>query len=26
VETWQSTDALGFMTQLGVAQPLPIKK
>ena len=26
VETWQSTDALGFMTQLGVARPLPIKK
>ena len=22
VETWQSTDALGFLTQLGVAQPL----
>jgi predicted ester cyclase len=25
VETWQSTDALGFLTQLGVAQPLPVK-
>jgi predicted ester cyclase len=25
VETWQSTDALGFLTQLGVAQPLPAK-
>ncbi len=25
VETWQSTDALGFMTQLGVAQPLSVK-
>ena len=24
-ETWQSTDALGFLTQLGVAQPLPAK-
>jgi predicted ester cyclase len=22
IETWQSTDALGFLTQLGVAQPL----
>ncbi len=22
VETWQSTDALGFLTQLGVTQPL----
>jgi predicted ester cyclase len=22
VETWQSTDALGFLTQLGVVQPL----
>lgn len=25
VETWQSTDALGFLTQLGVAQPLSVK-
>jgi predicted ester cyclase len=25
VETWQSTDALGFLTQLGVAQPLAVK-
>jgi predicted ester cyclase len=25
VETWQSTDALGFMTQLGLAQPLSVK-
>jgi predicted ester cyclase len=25
VETWQSTDALGFLTQLGVAQPLTAK-
>jgi predicted ester cyclase len=25
VETWQSTDALGFLTQLGVAQPLSMK-
>jgi predicted ester cyclase len=25
VETWQSTDALGFLTQLGVAQPLTQK-
>jgi predicted ester cyclase len=25
VETWQSTDALGFLTQLGVAQPLTLK-
>jgi hypothetical protein len=25
VETWQSTDALGFLTQRGVAQPLPAK-
>jgi predicted ester cyclase len=25
VETWQSTDALGFLTQLGVAQPLLAK-
>lgn len=25
VETWQSTDALGFMTQLGIAQPLLVK-
>ena len=24
-ETWQSTDALGFLTQLGVAQPLAAK-
>jgi hypothetical protein len=22
IETWQSTDALGFLTQLGVALPL----
>ena len=25
VETWQSTDALGFLTQLGVTQPLAQK-
>ena len=25
IETWQSTDALGFLTQLGVAQPLVSK-
>jgi len=25
VETWQSTDALGFLTQLGVVQPLTPK-
>lgn len=25
VETWQSTDALGFLIQLGVAQPLVMK-
>jgi predicted ester cyclase len=25
METWQSTDALGFMTQLGLAQPLLVK-
>jgi len=25
VETWRSTDALGFLTQLGVAQPLMVK-
>jgi len=25
VETWQSTDALGFLTQLGVVQPLTLK-
>jgi predicted ester cyclase len=25
VETWQSTDALGFLTQLGVAQSLAVK-
>jgi predicted ester cyclase len=25
VETWQSTDALGFLTQLGAVQPLAVK-
>jgi predicted ester cyclase len=25
IETWQSTDALGFLTQLGIAQPLGSK-
>lgn len=25
IETWQSTDALGFLTQLGVVQPLSPK-
>jgi predicted ester cyclase len=25
IETWQSTDALGFLTQLGVVQPLAAK-
>ncbi len=25
IETWQSTDALGFLTQLGIAQPLTPK-
>ena len=25
IETWQSTDALGFLTQLGVTQPLAQK-
>ncbi|HXQ26169.1 MAG TPA: ester cyclase [Candidatus Acidoferrales bacterium] len=25
VETWQATDALGFLAQLGVAQPLSVK-
>lgn len=25
IETWQSTDALGFLTQLGVTQPLGAK-
>ncbi len=25
VETWQSTDALGFLNQLGVAQPVSVK-
>jgi predicted ester cyclase len=25
IETWQSTDALGFLTQLGVVQPLVAK-